>query len=155
MKAQKIMSKILEKNTFYVTTPIYYPNAKPHLGTLYSTLLADVFARWNRQIGKEVFFLTGLDEHGQKIAEAAESKQMTNQDFVDQMSLPFIKCWKDYDLSYDFFLKTSSEKHVNAVTVLFEKLLASGDIYKGFYSEYYCVSCERQIQFFQALKLSR
>lgn len=140
------MPNNLEKNTFFISTPIYYPNAKPHLGTLYSTLLADVFARWNRQVGKEVFFLTGLDEHGQKIAEAASSNQMTCQDFVDQMSLPFIKCWKDYDLSYDFFIKTSSEKHVKAVTFLFEKLLASGDIYKGFYSEYYCVSCERQIQ---------
>lgn len=127
---------------FLITTPIYYPNSKPHLGTLYSTLLADILARWNRLLGKDVMFLTGLDEHGQKIADAAHSKNLSPQDFVDQMKQPFIDCWKGYDINYDKFVRTSSEEHVSAVQKLFKILIQKDYIYKSNYVGFYCTPCE-------------
>ena len=88
----------MNKNKFYITTPIYYVNSKPHIGTLYSTLLADVTARWNKMKGREVFFLTGTDEHGQKIQDKAEELGKSPQEFVDSMIEPFKRIWKLYEL---------------------------------------------------------
>lgn len=135
----------MSKPKYYITTPIYYPNAKPHLGTLYSTLLADIFARWHTQMGEESFFLTGLDEHGGKIAEAAAAQNMDTQSFVDKMSLPFVERWREYQLNYSKFIRTSSEQHKKAVAKFIESMIEKGDIYKDTYDEYYCQSCERQI----------
>ena len=132
----------MAKNTFYITTPIYYPNARPHLGTLYSTLLADIFARWQRSLGREVFFVTGLDEHGQKIEEAAQKQGIVPQAFVDKMAPAFLARWEQYSLHYDKFIRTSNPQHEQAVIKFFEKLIASGHIYKATYAEYYCVACE-------------
>lgn len=131
-----------KRKKFFVTTPIYYPNAKPHIGTLYSTLLADIFARWHKSIGKETFFLTGLDEHGQKIQEAAEKNNVGYQDFVDSMVPPFTQTWQDFGLEYNDFVRTSSEIHKKTVIKIFEKLIAKNMIYKGIYEEFYCVHCE-------------
>jgi methionyl-tRNA synthetase len=132
----------MKNNKFYVTTPIYYVNSKPHLGTLYSTLIADVAARWNKLLGKEVFFMTGLDEHGQKIGEAAEKKGMKPQDFVDSMVAPFKDMWERYELDFNHFIRTTDESHKEAVTFLIKKLIDKGDIYKSSYTGFYCTPCE-------------
>ncbi len=130
-------------NKFYVTTPIYYVNSKPHLGTLYSTLLADVTARWNKLCGKDVFFLTGTDEHGQKLQEAAQKVGMAPKEFVDSM-IPFFKdVWKRYELEYDKFIRTTDPEHEKAVIYWLKKLQDKGDIYKSTYSGWYCIPCER------------
>ena len=127
---------------FYITTPIYYPNAKPHLGTLYSTLLADVAARWNKLLGKEVFFLTGTDEHGQKIQEAAHAKNMQPKDFVDTIIPAFKEVWQLYEIEYNKFLRTTDAEHIAGVTAWIKKLIDLGDIYKSTYTGLYCVPCE-------------
>lgn len=127
---------------FYVTTPIYYPNAKPHIGTLYSTLLADIAARWNKLMGKEVFFITGTDEHGQKIQEAAEAKGMKPKDFVDSIVPAFKKAWADYEIEYNRFLRTTDADHYEGVTQWVKLLIKQGDIYKSTYVGLYCVPCE-------------
>jgi methionyl-tRNA synthetase len=127
---------------FYVTTPIYYVTAKPHLGSLYSTLLADVAARWQKLRGKEVFFLTGTDEHGQKIAQAAAAAHMEPKKFVDQFIAAYQKIWHEYNLDYSYFIRTTDPVHVAAVQEWLKKLLATGDIYKGFYQGWYCTHCE-------------
>lgn len=132
----------MSKNTFYVTTPIYYVNAKPHLGTLYSTLLADVLARWNRMKGADVFFLTGTDEHGQKIANQAAMAEMAPQQFVDQMIPPFHAAWERYHISYDHFIRTTDLSHKQTVSRWIEQLISKGDIYKARYEGWYCVPCE-------------
>src|SRR6266404_4195435 len=97
-----------KSDTFYVTTPIYYVTAKPHLGSLYSTLLADVISRWNKIQQKKVFFLTGTDEHGQKIAQAAHAAGKEPQNFVDSFIDDYKKAWNLYDIQYDIFARTSS-----------------------------------------------
>lgn len=130
------------KKTFYVTTPIYYVTAKPHLGSLYSTLLADVAARWNKLQGKDVFFLTGTDEHGQKVAQAAAKAGMEPQQFVDSFIKDFQDTWEKYEIDYTYFIRTTSDAHVRGVQTWIEELLKSGDIYKGFYKGWYCVPCE-------------
>jgi len=131
-----------ESSHFYVTTPIYYVTAKPHLGSLYSTLLADVAARWARLNGKKAFFLTGTDEHGQKIAQAAAAVQMEPKKFVDQFISTYKKIWKEYNLDYSYFIRTTDIEHVTAVQEWLKRLLAKGDIYKGFYKGCYCTQCE-------------
>lgn len=133
------------KNTFYVTTPIYYVNSKPHVGTLYSTLLADVAARYAQLMGKETFFMTGTDEHGQKIQEKAASLQMEPKTFVDSMIEPFKKVWDLYNLKYSKFIRTTDVDHEQAVCQWIKELMAKGDIYKSHYEGYYCVSCENFI----------
>jgi len=125
-----------------VTTPIYYVNAKPHLGTLYSTVLADVTRRWNMLLGKPVFFLTGTDEHGQKIQERAESLGVEPKEFVDSMIEPFKKVWKQYELGYDKFIRTTDKEHQDVVVAWIKKLQDLGDIYKSVYTGWYCVPCE-------------
>lgn len=127
---------------FYVTTPIYYANAKPHLGTLYSTVLADVAARVNKIAGKRTYFLTGTDEHGQKIAQAAQAQGKTPQQLVDENAHEFRALWDIYAIKYNHFIRTTDESHVRGVQAWIEKLLAQGDIYKGTYTGWYCVPCE-------------
>lgn len=127
---------------FYVTTPIYYPNARPHVGSLYSTVLADVAARWHALKGDNVFLLTGTDEHGQKIAQAAEKAGKEPQEFVNEIANNFKDVWKDYSINYNYFIRTTDERHKKAVQDWLIKLLESGDIYKSHYSGWYCTSCE-------------
>jgi len=134
------MSKKTE--TFYVTTPIYYGTAKPHLGSLYSTLLADTLSRFNKMKGKEVFFLTGTDEHGQKVAQAAEKAGKVPQEFVNDFINDYKLVWKKYSIDYSRFIRTTDVEHKKAVQEWIEQLKAKGDIYKGHYVGWYCISCE-------------
>lgn len=129
-------------NNFYITTPIYYVNAKPHIGTLYSTLLADVEARWHKLLGQEVFFLTGTDEHGQKVQEKAEQLGMDPKAFVDSMIPAFQESWKLYYIEYNRFIRTTDLDHKNAVFAFLNKLKESDDIYKSSYTGLYCVPDE-------------
>jgi methionyl-tRNA synthetase len=132
----------MNKNKFYVTTPIYYVNSKPHLGTLYSSLIADAAARWNKLMGKKVFFLTGTDEHGQKVQEKAEENSRNPKEFVDSMIPAYKKTWKRYYIEYDRFIRTTDEDHKHAVVSWINKLREQDDIYKSEYSGMYCVPCE-------------
>lgn len=132
----------LSKNTFYVTTPIYYVNARPHLGSLYTTILADVAARWNRIQGHETFFLTGTDEHGQKVGEAAAAMGLDPKAFVDRLAPAFRDLFVRYDCSFDHFIRTTDESHVKAVQEWLLLLLKKGDIYKSTYEGWYCSSQE-------------
>jgi methionyl-tRNA synthetase len=127
---------------FYVTTPIYYVNARPHLGSLYSTLLADVAARYNKLQNKRVFFLTGTDEHGQKIAQSAAAVGKEPKEFVDSFIPPYKDAWKLYNIDYTKFIRTTDTDHVKAIQAWIERLIAKGDIYKSHYAGFYCVSCE-------------
>jgi methionyl-tRNA synthetase len=127
---------------FYVTTPIYYINDQPHIGHCYTTIAADCLSRYHRITGKDVFFLTGTDEHGEKIAQAAEKKGMTVQQFSDQMSEIFKKMWEKLGISYSRFIRTTEVQHQNTVRQVFKKLMENGDIYQGEYSGYYCIPCE-------------
>jgi len=131
-----------EKNNFYVTTPIYYVTAKPHLGSLYSTLLADTIARWNKLQGKDVCFLTGTDEHGQKIAQAAEKAGKSPKDFVDSFVPDFKKAWDVYDIKYDTFMRTTDDYHIKGAQHLVTVLMDKGYIYKSVYRGWYCTPCE-------------
>jgi methionyl-tRNA synthetase len=128
--------------TFYVTTPIYYVTAKPHLGSLYSTLLADVAARWQKLQAKEVFFLTGTDEHGQKVAQAAYAVHKDPQEFVDSFIPAFEQTWAEYAIAYNHFIRTTDPSHVRAVQYWIAQLMAKGDIYKSLYQGWYCTPCE-------------
>lgn len=130
------------KNKFYVTTPIYYATAAPHLGSLYSTLLADVAAKWNMLNGKEVFFLTGTDEHGQKIEAAAKAAGKKPKEFVDSFIGAYKNVWHDYQIDYTKFIRTTDKEHVKAVQKWISQLLENGDIYKGKYEGMYCTPCE-------------
>lgn len=132
----------LSKNTFYVTTPIYYVNARPHLGTLYTTVLADVAARWSRIQGRETFFLTGTDEHGQKVGEAAAQAGLDPKTFVDQLVPAFRDLFIRYDCSFDIFMRTTEPFHTKAVQSWLLQLLEQGDIYKAVYEGWYCPSQE-------------
>lgn len=131
-----------KNNTFYVTTPIYYVNAKPHLGSLYSTLLADVLARWHKLKGQDVFMLTGTDEHGQKIAESAFKVGKEPKLFVDSFIEPFKDTWHAYGIDYSHFIRTTDAAHVKGVQTWLTDLMAKGDIYKATYSGWYCTPCE-------------
>lgn len=127
---------------FYVTTPIYYVNDKPHIGHAYTTIIADVLARYNRLKGKEVHFLTGTDEHGEKIKRAAEEAGKAPQDFVDELVPTFKKAWESINVSYDQFIRTTDETHEETVKELVQTIHENGDIYKGKYEGWYCVPCE-------------
>lgn len=135
----------MDQRKFYVTTPIYYVTAKPHLGSLYSTLLADIAARWHRLKGAQVFFLTGTDEHGQKIAQAAHKVGKDPQAFVDSFIDAYKDTWSKYDIMYSHFIRTTDLSHVKAVQAWIKKLMASGDIYKSYYSGFYCTPCETYV----------
>ncbi|MBS7262256.1 MAG: methionine--tRNA ligase [Eubacteriales bacterium] len=131
-----------KKKTFYITTPIYYPSDKLHIGHSYTTVAADAMARFKRLKGYDVFFLTGTDEHGQKIEEKARAKGVEPQQFVDEIVDGIKKLWKLMDVEYDDFLRTTDERHVQAVQKIFKRLYDQGDIYKGEYSGLYCTPCE-------------
>ncbi len=127
---------------FYVTTPIYYATAAPHLGTLYSTVLADVAARWHKLQAYDVFFLTGTDEFGQKVAQAAESAGKQPKAFVDQFIGAYKDLWAQYGIHYSHFIRTTDTYHVKAVQEWIKALQEKGDIYKGAYQGWYCMPCE-------------
>ena len=131
----------MNKN-FYVTTPIYYVNGDPHVGSAYTTIAADVIARYKKTMGYDVFFLTGTDEHGQKVEETAKQKGYTPQEWTDIMAPKFIDMWKALDVEYTDFIRTTEPRHKEAVKKILKKVYDNGDIYKGEYSGKYCVSCE-------------
>lgn len=131
-----------ENKKYYVTTPIYYPSGDFHVGTCYCTLMADTLARYKRLRGYDVFFMTGTDEHGQKIEEKAKARGITPKEYVDEFVAKAKDLWKVLDISYDKYMRTTDEYHVKAVQQIFEKLLAKGDIYKGEYKGLYCTPCE-------------
>ena len=126
----------------YITTPIYYVNGEAHIGHAYTTFIADALARHSRLIGNETYFLTGTDEHGQKIEESAAKQNKPTQQFADEISALFRNLWDEFDISYDQFIRTTDEAHKKGVQAAFEKMVAKGDIYKDFYEGNYCVSCE-------------
>jgi len=126
----------------YITTPIYYVNDVAHIGHAYTTIIADMLARYSRLVGHKTFFLTGTDEHGQKIAQSAEARGKTPKEYADEVSGKFRKLWDDFDISYDKFIRTTDEDHKIGVQKAFETMYNKGDIYKGEYEGYYCVSCE-------------
>ena len=130
------------KQPFYITTPIYYPSGKLHIGSAYTTIACDVLARYKRMMNHEVFYLTGLDEHGQKIQQKAEEAGITPQAYVDGMAADVKKLWEMLDISYDKFIRTTDDYHEKVVADVFEKLLAQDDIYLGEYSGWYSVSDE-------------
>lgn len=132
----------MSKNKFYVTTPIYYVTAKPHLGSLYSTVLADISARFHKILGQEVFFLTGTDEHGQKIAQAADQAGKKPKNFVDSFIDGYKSMWQKYDINYNHFIRTTDDYHVKAVQQWLQKLIDQGDIYKSEYTGWYCTPDE-------------
>ncbi|MCM8758679.1 MAG: methionine--tRNA ligase [Candidatus Omnitrophica bacterium] len=127
---------------FYITTPIYYVNASPHIGHCYTTIAADCLARYHKMTGKDVYFLTGTDEHGDKIALAAEKKGISVEQFTDEMSAMFKKMWEKLDISYSRFIRTTENQHIKTVQTVFKKLMDNNDIYLGTYSGYYCTPCE-------------
>jgi methionyl-tRNA synthetase len=135
-----------ERKKFYVTTPIYYVNDKPHIGSAYPTIAADVLARLHRQLGEDVFFLAGTAEHGSKIAKSAEKAGMEPQAFVDQNSDKFEQAWKVLDISNDDFIRTTEERHAKAVNKFFSKLKDSGKVYEKEYEGLYCVGHESFIK---------
>ena len=130
------------KPSYYITTPIYYVNADPHLGTAYSTIIADVQARYRRAAGYSVKFLTGMDEHGQKVAEAAEKHGMTPQEWCDSQAPHFHELWEELEISNDDFIRTTEERQKRAVQYLWERMEEAGYIYKGSYDGWYCVPDE-------------
>jgi len=132
-------------NTFYITTPIYYVNDKPHIGTAYTTILADVLARYHRNIDKETFFLTGLDEHGQKIQQAAEERGVEAQKHCDEMAPKFTELWDKLHISHDDFIRTTEERHKKVVQNILQQVMDKGDIYESEYEGLYSVSEERFI----------
>ena len=131
---------------YYLTTPIYYVNARPHLGHAYSTIACDAIARRKRALGIETWFLTGTDEHGQKIERSAEKAGCTPQEFTDKIAAEFRGLWDRLGISYDDFIRTTEERHKRGVQKLFATLQDKGFIYKGFYTGQYCVSCEEWIE---------
>ncbi len=126
----------------YITTPIYYVNGEAHIGHAYTTFIADTIARYERLKGEDTFFLTGTDEHGQKIEESAQKNNKPTQEFADEISATFKNLWDEFEISYDKFIRTTDEEHKRGVQKAFEVMYAKGDIYKDFYEGHYCVSCE-------------
>jgi methionyl-tRNA synthetase len=130
------------KQTFYVTTPIYYVNDVPHIGHAYTTIIADAMARYQRLKGNKVFFLTGTDEHGQKIEKSAAEKGLSPQELADRVVVRFKDLWQKLNISYDYFIRTTEKFHEQGVQKIFKILLDKGDIYKGSYQGWYCISEE-------------
>ncbi len=130
-------------NTFYVTTPIYYVNAEPHIGHAYSTIVADVIARFYRLAGFDAFFLTGTDEHGDKVVEAAEKAGATVKSYVDKIATIFRETWPKLNITNDYFIRTTDENHIETVREILTRVYERGDIYFGEYEGKYCVGCER------------
>ncbi len=139
-----------DQKTFYVTTPIYYPSDNLHIGHAYCSVAADTVARFKKQEGYDVYFVTGTDEHGQKIERKAKDKGVTPQQYVDEIVAGIKSLWKLMDVEYSDFLRTTDERHVKAIQLIFRKLYEQGDIYKGAYEGWYCTPCE---SFFTELQL--
>ena len=129
--------------SFYITTPIYYVNASPHIGHAYTTIVADVLARYHRMIGDKTFFVTGTDEHGDKIAEAAQKAGITPKEYADQISAQFRALCPQLTISNDYFIRTTDPGHIETVRYILQKVYDAGDIYFGSYGGYYCFGCER------------
>jgi len=133
---------ILSKDTYYVTTPIYYPSDKLHIGHAYTTVAADTIARYKKMRGFDTMFLTGSDEHGQKIERKAEAAGKETKEYVDQIVETFKDLWNKLDIDYDYFIRTTEKRHEKVVQKIFKKLYDKGDIYKGNYEGWYCTPCE-------------
>lgn len=133
----------MSKKTFYITTPIYYVNAQPHVGHAYTTIIADFLNRWHRLAGYDSYFLTGTDEHGEKIFQAAQKAGEDPKIFVDQVSKRFKKAWEKLCIEYDDFIRTTEPRHKKVVQYILQKVYDADDIYYGEYEGHYCVGCER------------
>ncbi len=135
----------MNSSKFYITTPIYYVNDKPHIGHAYTTILADVLAGFHRQAGEAVYFLTGLDEHGQKVQQAAEKRGMTPLDHCNDLAPRFLQLWEKLGIQHDDFIRTTQERHMKIVQHVLQKVYDSGDIYSAEYEGWYSVAEERFI----------
>jgi len=135
----------MSKENFYITTPIYYVNDVPHIGHAYTTIAADVLARWHKSGGEKTWFLTGTDEHGQKIQTVAEKRGITPKELCDEVVLNFQRLWGVLNISNDDFIRTTEPRHEKVVQEIFRRLMANGDIYKGEYEGWYCVPCETYV----------
>ena len=143
MKTEIVNLEIeMKDNKFYITTPIYYLSGKPHLGTCSTTVYADALARFKRLQGADVMFLTGSDEHGQKVADNAEKQGMTPKEFCDMLDVQFKQLWKMLNISYDKYIRTTDQSHEKTVQNIFQKLYNKGDIYLSKYEGWYCTPCE-------------
>ena len=140
-----------EKKTFYITTPIYYPSGRLHIGNSYTTIACDVMARYKRMQDFDVYYLTGTDEHGQKIETKANEMGITPKEYVDGMEKEIKALWEMLDISNDAFIRTTDAQHITAVQNIFEKLLEQDDIYLGEYEGWYSVSDE---EFFTETQLT-
>ena len=136
------MKSNIEKSKYYITTPIYYPSGNWHIGHCYTTVICDALARFHKMQGEDVFFLTGTDEHGQKIEKEAKKRGITPMQFIDPLVLELKDMWSLLDISYDRFIRTTDDDHIRCVQKIYQKLYESGDIYKAEYSGYYCTPCE-------------
>ena len=135
----------MSKENFYITTPIYYVNDVPHIGHAYTTVAADVLARWHKSGAENTWFLTGTDEHGQKIQTVAEKRGITPKELCDEVVLNFQRLWGVLNISNDDFIRTTEPRHQKVVQEIFKRLMANGDIYKGEYEGWYCVPCETYV----------
>ncbi len=133
------------KKKFYVTTPIYYANSEPHIGSVYTTVAADILARWHKLLGENVFFLTGTDEHGQKIQEIAQKNNLKPKEYVDKIANKFQQVFKSLNISNDYFIRTTNKEHEKQVKEILQDLYDKKLIYKGTYESYYCVGCEQYL----------
>jgi len=132
----------MARKKFYVTTPIYYPNDVPHIGHAYTTIAADIIARFHKLKGEDVFFLTGTDDHGKKIAQAAEKAGKSPKEFTDELIPKFKQAWEKLNIKYDRFIRTTDKDHEELVKEILQKVYDKGDIYKGEYEGFYCTECE-------------
>ncbi len=132
----------MESKKYYITTPIYYPSGNWHIGHCYTTVICDALARFHKMLGEDVYFLTGTDEHGQKIEKEAKKRGITPKQFIDPLVSELKDMWRLLDISYDRFIRTTDDDHVECVKKIYQKLYDSGDIYKAEYSGYYCTPCE-------------
>ena len=132
----------MEKEKYYITTPIYYPSANFHIGHCYTTIIADAIARYKRLKGYDVFFQTGTDEHGQKIEKKAEDAGVSPIEYVNPIIDNAKNLWKSLNISYDYFIRTTDSDHERRVQEIFKKMYDKGDIYKGEYKGLYCTPCE-------------
>ena len=128
-------------NPFYITTPLYYVNAKPHLGHTYTTVVADCLSRYQRMQGQDVCFLTGTDEHGQNIERAAAAQGVTPNQLADRITAEYQKLWSRYGIEYDQFIRTTEARHYTGAAEIFKRAFSNGAIYRGEYSGWYCISC--------------
>jgi len=133
---------VKKKNKYYVTTPIYYPNGIPHIGTAYTTIAADIIARWHKLLGKDVVFLTGTDENAKKVYQAAVDAGDDPKKFVERLSKEYASQWDKLNIKYERFIRTTDSDHIEVVKDILSRANDNGDIYKGEYEGYYCGGCE-------------